>query len=147
MVRAGRTALALFSLGLVALPIGEAARADVVTFTADLSASAEVPSNPSPAKGSAEVRLDTATGGLSWVIEFSGMSGPLTAAHFHGPASPTANAGILVPIARAGARSPLVGGSTLAQPQIQELLAGRWYINLHTASYPGGEIRGQVTKK
>ena len=139
---------ALVVLGLLALSLyATPTRAEVIIFTADLSAKAEVPPNPSTARGSAEVRIDTATRGMSWVIEFSGLTGPLTAAHFHGPAAATANAGILVPIARAGAASPIVGGSTLTEQQIQELVAGRWYINLHTGTHPGGEIRGQVIKK
>ena len=33
-----------------------------------------------------------------------------------------------------------------AQFEIADLMAGLWYINLHTAEYPGGEIRGQVTQ-
>ncbi len=133
---------ALLTLALFA----PAVRAEVVIFNAQLGASAEVPPSPSTARGSAEVRLDTATRGVSWVIEFSGLTGPLTAAHFHGPAGPAANAGISVPIARAGAGSPIVGGSTLTEQQIQDIVAGRLYINLHTGSHPGGEIRGQVIK-
>jgi hypothetical protein len=143
MGRSAFLAWGLLGLSLSAAP----ARAEVIVFTADLSAKAEVPPNPSTARGSAEVRVDMSTRGISWVIEFSGLTGPLTAAHFHGPASATTNAGILVPIARAGAASPIVGGSTLTEQQIQELVAGRWYINLHTGTHPGGEIRGQVIKK
>jgi hypothetical protein len=121
--------------------------AEVIIFRSELSAAAEVPPNPSTARGSAEVRLDTATRGLSWVIEYSGLTAPLRVAHFHGPASPTANAPILVPITLVGARPPLVGATTLSEQQIQDVLAGRWYINLHTGTYPSGEIRGQVIRK
>jgi len=133
----------MFAVALLAV---SPARTEVIVFTAQLSAAAEVPTNPSTARGTAEVRLD-ASRGLSWVIEFSGLTGPLRVAHFHGPASATTNAGILVPITLAGGSSPLVGSTTLTEQQVQEVLAGRWYINLHTANYPGGEIRGQVIRK
>ncbi len=42
--------------------------------------------------------------------------------------------------------SPVSGQATLTDAQAADLLAGRWYINLHTAANPGGEIRGQVTR-
>ena len=41
--------------------------------------------------------------------------------------------------------SPFEGTATLTEAQAADLLAGRWYVNIHTASYPGGELRGQVT--
>jgi hypothetical protein len=82
--------------------------------------------------------------GLSWRITYSGLSGPPTAAHFHGPAQPSTNAGVAVPIPNV-ATSPQ-GSATLTDAQAADLLAGRYYINIHTAANPGGEIRGQVTK-
>jgi len=40
--------------------------------------------------------------------------------------------------------SPASGKATLTAPQIADLEAGKWYVNVHTAANPGGEIRGQV---
>jgi hypothetical protein len=40
--------------------------------------------------------------------------------------------------------SPFTGEATLTAAQVNDLMAGKWYVNLHTAAYPGGEIRGQV---
>ena len=71
------------------------------------------------------------------------MTGPVTAGHFHGPAAAGANAGVVVPFAGSLA-SPITGSATLTDPQIADLKAGKWYVNLHTAANPGGEIRGQV---
>jgi hypothetical protein len=67
-------------------------------------------------------------------------------AHFHGPAAPGANAGVALPIGAAGMASPAAGSATLNDAQVADLLAGRWYINIHTATHPGGEIRGQVMR-
>ena len=31
--------------------------------------------------------------------------------------------------------------------ELADLLAGRWYANIHTAAHPGGELRGQMTQR
>src|SRR5690606_40794053 len=47
--------------------------------------------------GTATALLDPQTLTLSWWVTYSGLSGPATNGHFHGPAAPTANAGVQVP--------------------------------------------------
>jgi hypothetical protein len=42
--------------------------------------------------------------------------------------------------------SPIDGTATLTADQVKDLLAGKWYFNVHTAQNPGGEIRGQIEK-
>jgi hypothetical protein len=66
-------------------------------------------------------------------------------AHFHGPAASGVAAGVVVPIS-GSLDSPLTGTAALNDGQIGDLRAGLWYINIHTAKYPAGEIRGQVVK-
>ena len=110
-------------------------------MSASLNAASEVPSNSSSASGQATIKLDGNT--LSWTVSYSGMSGPVTGGHFHGPAAAGANAGVVVPFAGSLA-SPISGSKQLTAAQITELKAGLWYVNLHTAANPGGEIRGQV---
>jgi hypothetical protein len=136
-------AIAVLAVTALALP----AQAETINLNADLSARNEVPPNMSSASGRADMRLDTTSGNLSWTINFSGLTGPVTAAHFHGPAASGANAGVIVPIASGGATAPLSGMATLSPPQIADVLAGRWYVNIHTAANPGGEIRGQVMRR
>src|SRR4051812_13578620 len=107
-------AIAVMVLGVWALP----AQAETVNLGADLSARNEVPQNPSSGSGRADIRLDTTSGNLNWTINYSGLSGPLTAAHFHGPAAQGANAGVIVPIASGGATAPLSGMATLSPQQV-----------------------------
>jgi hypothetical protein len=116
------------------------------TYRATLSASQEVPPNPSTATGTAEVQLNTNTNTLSWKVTYSGLSGPATAGHIHGPAAAGANAGVLVPFNNVGA-SPIQGQAQITPAQAADLAAGKWYVNLHTAKSPGGEIRGQLQKR
>ena len=114
-------------------------------FKATLNGKSEVPPNASTGTGTADVDYDPATKKLSWVLIYSGLSGPATAAHFHGPAEPGKNAGVAVAIPNATS-SPVKGSATLTAAQAADLEAGKYYVNIHTAANPGGEIRGQVMK-
>ena len=116
-----------------------------VSFNATLSGAAEVPTNTSAGTGWLEAILDKGNNALRWKLSYSGLSGPATMAHFHGPAMPGANAGVVVPLPNAA--SPAAGETTLTPAQISDLMAGKWYVNVHTAANPGGEIRGQVMVK
>ena len=120
------------------------ASAEMQNYKADLKGSSEVPPNQSAATGSVTATYDTDSKKLSWKGNYSGLSGTVTAAHFHGPADPGKNAGVALPITPN--TSPLEGSATLTDAQAADLLAGRWYVNVHTAANPGGEIRGQLTK-
>jgi len=114
-------------------------------YKAALDAKSEVPPNASTASGTADIDYDAASKKLSWKITYSGLTGPATAAHFHGPAETGKNAGVEVAIPNAGS-SPVEGSATLTDAQAADLTSGKLYINFHTAANPGGEIRGQVTK-
>lgn len=118
------------------------ARADTITFKADIAAAPEV---TSAGKGSAVATLDTATKILTWEVQYSGLSGPVTAAHIHGPAALGANAPVVVPFPGDHA-SPIKGSATLTDAQIADLEAGKWYVNLHTAANKAGEARGQLVR-
>ena len=134
-------ATAILAFGLSACETPPAA--NVVRMGATLNGASEVPPKAVPGTGSAEVNYNRDTGMLSWRVTYSGLTGPLTGAHFHGPAGPTANAGIVVPMANSA--SPITGEARITPAQAGDLMAGLWYVNLHTAANPPGEIRGQVT--
>jgi hypothetical protein len=112
---------------------------------ATLDGKSEVPPNASAGTGTADIDYDAATKKLSWKLTYSGLSGPATAAHFHGPAEPGKNSSVAVAIPGA-TTSPAAGSATLTDAQAADLMAGKYYVNVHTAANPGGEIRGQVTK-
>ena len=136
--------------GLVALSLSLSvalagpALAEKVMMKAQLSGATEVPPTTSKGTGTGDVTFDTATKTLSWKLTYSGLSGPATMAHFHGPAEPGKNAGVAVPITNTA--SGTEGTATLTDAQAADLMAGKYYMNVHTAANPGGEIRGQVTK-
>jgi hypothetical protein len=134
------TAFAAVSALLLATP----ASAAVVHFTASLKGAAETPPTDSKGTGSAKVTLDTTKKTLSWTVSYAGLTGPATMAHFHGPAPVGQAAGVAIPLTPPLA-SPAKGSSPITDAQMKELEGGLWYVNIHTAAHPGGEIRGQLT--
>ena len=136
-----KTMLATLALGTV---IAFAAPAFADKMKATLDGKSQVPPNTSAATGTADLDYDPASKKLSWKLTYSGLSGPATAAHFHA-AEAGKNGGVAVAIPNAGS-SPAEGSATLTDAQAADLLAGKYYVNVHTAAHPGGEIRGQVTK-
>jgi len=126
------------------MPAAPAAAQPIIgnSMGAALNGASQVPPNASSGTGSAAIKLDGDI--LSWTIVYSGLTGPVTGAHFHGPAPANANAGVIVPFA-GSLGSPISGSQRLTAAQVAQLRSGLWYVNLHTAAFPGGEIRGQVT--
>ena len=133
--------LAMLAIGAA---VGFAGPAFADKMKATLDGKSEVPPNTSAATGTADIDYDPASKKLSWKLTYSGLSGPVTAAHFHGPAAAGANAGVKVPIPNTASGSE--GSATLNDEQATDLVGGKYYVNVHTAANPGGEIRGQVMK-
>lgn len=141
MTRAKSIYLAL--LAVLLLPM--AANADLIKLEAFIDgAQANAGAGTgSTATGFAAITFDDVTSLLSWDISWSGLLGDVTNAHFHGPAAPGVNAGVVVPIDFL--MNPTLGSAVLDAAGIADLLAGLWYINIHSDRNPGGEIRGQVS--
>jgi CHRD domain len=138
-----RTALVL-AAGAAALVIATPSMAAMMTYKAQLSAANEVPPNDSKGTGEVTVTYDDASKKMTWKGTYSGLSGPATAAHFHGPAEKGKNAGVMVPMTPAN--GTLEGSATLTDDQAKALMSGDVYANVHTATNKAGEIRGQLTK-
>ncbi len=132
------TAAALLSVITLVLPVA----AETMTFTADLKAASEVPPVDSVAAGSAELVVDTDAKKVSWTVTVKDLSGDATAAHIHGPADAGQNAGPMVDLSAA----IMKGSADISDAQIADLQSGKTYVNVHTAKFPDGEIRGQLKK-
>ena len=123
-------------------PMTPATSGSMSSFRATLSGASEVPANSTTGGGSLTATYDKGTSILNWKLSYSGLTGPATAAHFHGPAMPGTNAPPVVPFSSPA--SPIEGQTTLTPAQAADLMGGKWYVNVHTKQNPDGEIRGQV---
>jgi hypothetical protein len=130
------------------LAVGFLSSASAATqqFHATLNGKNEVPPTTSTGTGTLSASLDTTTKALNYTLTFEGLTGPATAAHFHGPAAPGANGPVAVPIGAANPTSPVTGTATLTDEQITDLRGHKMYVNVHTAANKGGEIRGTVLR-
>ena len=117
------TALALGIAGC-----GMMTPSNTVTLSSQLGGSSEVPPAATGGTGMVEATLNKDTNVLTWKVTFSGLTGPATAAHFHGPAAAGANAGVVVPFT--GTTSPMEGQATLTAAQAADLRAGKLTIRL-----------------
>jgi hypothetical protein len=129
-------------LGVLAIAAGCKPALTPTTFEVTLSGANEVPANASTAVGSANV---TVVGNrLAIDGAWDGFDIVDPGAHVHGPAAAGVNAGILFELAYDNAARTFEGTFTMNADQMAYFLAGELYINLHSAAFPGGEIRGQI---
>ncbi|MEX2543060.1 MAG: CHRD domain-containing protein [Trueperaceae bacterium] len=118
-------------------------------FAADLTASAEFPAptlDGATPSGSATAVLDSANNTLTLSGTFSGLTGPATGAHIHGPAGVGETAGVLFPLQVDTAASGSISGTwtDMTAEQVRQLRDGLYYVNIHTEMNAAGEIRGQL---
>ena len=112
-------------------------------FLVTMNGSSEVPATTSTGTGSGTLFLSGNV--LTYAINYSGLTGPATAAHIHGPGDVTQAVGVLFPLTGfSGAAGTLAGTQVLTADQLADLITGKTYANIHTAANPGGEIRGQI---
>ena len=151
-----RLALVLVTALIVASP----AQAAVIDFTVDLDAAQSLATGEaapgSTGSGTGTLQLDTDTGILSYDITWSGTQGTEIFAHLHGPAAPGATNPARYFLDNGGSSGSYDGSVTLTDPveigpaaypiqdQIDDLVAGLWYVNVHTTFSVSGEIRGQI---
>ncbi|MEO8588273.1 MAG: CHRD domain-containing protein [Flavobacteriales bacterium] len=113
-----------------------------MAFVADLNGMQQVPMVSTNAFGLGTFLLAKHTGTLKFHAVLTGLSGPVTAVHFHSGAMGTA--GPVVQDLDAFLSGNTVSGEVDPTPFLADLLAGNIYLNVHTAANPNGEIRGQL---
>ena len=151
-------------VGAVSLALIGGGWAETVQFTATLKGASELPPNQTTGSGTVTAKYDSTTRIITWTGSYSGLTGPASAAHVHGPAAVGANARAIVWMVdnfgqcangecrtKAEAKvpvlpSPFNGSAKLTEEQSAELLAGKYYVNIHTDAHPAGELRGQLTR-
>ncbi len=122
------------------------ASADVHVFSFQLDGLQEVAPVATTGSGIATVTLDDATGQVLVIGTYENLIGNTTMAHLHGLAPAGMNAGVIfgLTINIAATSGNFSGAGVLNAAQIQGMLDGNTYINVHTSFSPSGEIRGQV---
>lgn len=118
------------------------AQAKTVKFSGDFAA--ENATTTTSGAGHVTGTVNTTTDKVTYKITYSGLSGKVLAAHFHGPAAAGADAGVMLPIPgpyKTGMHGTLKANAAT----VKAILDGMTYVNLHTKQFAAGEIRAQVT--
>ncbi len=133
----------LISIAVFVLMFSAVTKAEI--FTAYLSSAQEVPTNASTATGYARIVLNESAGTITYTVVFNGLSSNQSASHIHAPAAVGANVGVAINFPAVGGTSGTLSGTVAITPtQISQLRAHLGYVNIHSANFPGGEIRGQL---
>jgi Cu/Zn superoxide dismutase len=132
--------MAIAGVTVALLAATSAAKADMLKFHATMIAGDETPATDSKGKGTADFTVDTAAKKVTWTVKVDGLTGAPTAAHIHGPAAKGAKAPPEIDMSKA----VMEGSAPITDAQIADIKAGKTYVNVHTAKFPDGEIRGQL---
>ena len=132
-----------FLLLVCVMAAAESAKAE--TFYAYLTGAQEVPAVATSGTGYARVVINETALTVSWTVVFNNLSSNQTASHIHAPAAIGANAPIAINFPAVGGTSgTLTGNAAITATQISQIRAHQGYVNIHTANFPGGELRGQL---
>ncbi len=119
--------------------------------TITLSGAQEVPANASTGTGTGQISFNPTTKIINY--SFSWQLGSTTATttnmHFHGAEDGSDIKSSVVVIGITGFPTTSTGTMTgqtvaLTDAQVNQLLAGKWYLNIHSSTVPGGELRGNI---
>lgn len=142
-----RASIALLAVVAVAAP----GLAGTIKFKADMTGGGEAPPNNSKGKAHLEATLDTDANTLTWTVTYSGLTGGPIGAHFHGPVAYmglTSEENAPIQVGTPGSlASPFKGSTKIDEVQKKDLKDGRWYFNVHTPTFPEGEVRGPVVRQ
>jgi hypothetical protein len=142
MVYGNRSLRFLATLGCLASAVASHAQ---FNFQAFLNGSNEVPPNASPGTAFATVTLNAAETQIGVIMDMMSLTAPATAAHIH-----LAPVGVNGPIQITltgfpnSASGGYAGSFAVTPTDVANLRSGNWYFNVHTNTFPSGEIRGQI---
>ena len=150
--------VAAVALGFFAMSCGSSTDVKLKTYTATLSPANELPT-PRPTTGTGVATFEDEGTDILWTLSLTGMTG-VTASHIHLGSSTTVSGPVIfnlfLPNGTTGAASGIVAqgtinannNPTISLDSLRVLFNnGNAYVNVHTAVYPSGEIRGQVALK
>lgn len=138
--------LAVALVALVAASVAIAAKPAATTTKASAALNiGQVKPHPKGTKAGASGRFTATIAGTSmtWKLTTKSLTGPATAAHIHVGAKGV-NGGVVVPLC-GPCTSAVNGTAMLTADQLAAMKKGQYYVNVHTAKNPNGEIRGQIT--
>lgn len=117
-------------------------------FSVYLSGRQEVPANNSPGDGTCMITLNATETQIAVTCDYQNLTSNVVAAHIHDNGPVGVNGPILFNFNYTGGTSGTIGPLTFdATPeQVAKLRANKWYVNIHTANFSGGEIRGQIKR-
>lgn len=139
---------AVLLFALIALVLAACQQGPKTSFSATLNGANEVQVPPVTTEGTGTATLTLNGDAFTLTGSYENLSGPAIAAHIHGPATKSENAGVVVPLtftegSTAGSGT-LSGSGTFTADQLADLRSGLYYVNVHTEANPEGEIRGQL---
>ena len=117
-------------------------------FSVYLSGRQEVPANNSPGSGTCMVTLNATETQATVECTYRNLSSNVVGAHIHDNGPVGVNGPIRFDFSFTGGRTDTIGPLTFntTPAQVADLRSNKWYVNIHTANFPGGEIRGQVKR-
>src|SRR5579862_7127807 len=127
----------IFGACMVGVAWAATAQAEPLSFKVALTGAQEAPAVETGGTGTADLTYDPATRTVTWSVSYSGLSGPATMGHFHGPAAAGDKAPVAIWLTKQGSavETPVTGQATLTPDQAQQFAAGQWYINIHSQAH------------
>ena len=121
---------------------------NTVDFNATLNEAQETPPTGESGTGTCTATYNNENNELNYTLTWNGLTGVPTAMHFHKAGIGVAG-DVEIPITgfTASASGMLTASAIVDEDEAQDLLEGKFYVNIHTAAHPGGEIRGQLIKQ
>jgi CHRD domain/FG-GAP-like repeat len=117
-------------------------------FSVYLSGRQEVPANNSPGSGTCMVTLNATETQVTVECTYRNLTSNVVGAHIHDNGPVGVNGPIRFDFSFTGGRTGSIGPLTFntTPAQVADLRSNRWYVNIHTSNFTGGEIRGQVKR-